>query len=265
MTTDQYRRRWLRLQKAYEKRAFTIFRKGFQTTANKVPWDNLQTWNYVQLIEANIPLNALEDVYFDAYFLIGFNHGQLVGKSINKDTKAFIPETFSRVFRNLIIEFLKTSLGQRITSVRQSLIAYLIEEIEKGIREGLDVRKIASNMKNLVNSRSFYRWQALRIARTETTAAANYGAISAAEESSFVIEKIWISGQDARVRRRPKSDYDHLELNGTIVAQNALFEDNGAFLLYPGDPSAPAGAVINCRCSVNFIPKRDAMGRLVPK
>jgi hypothetical protein len=33
----------------------------------------------------------------------------------------------------------------------------------------------------------------------------------------------------------------------------------------PGDPTAPKGFTINCRCAVAFIPRRDADGQLIMK
>ena len=32
----------------------------------------------------------------------------------------------------------------------------------------------------------------------------------------------------------------------------------GAQMMFPGDPSAPASEVINCRCSVAYFPKENA-------
>jgi hypothetical protein len=33
----------------------------------------------------------------------------------------------------------------------------------------------------------------------------------------------------------------------------------------PGDPKAPKGFLINCRCTVAYVPSRDANGRLIMK
>lgn len=33
---------------------------------------------------------------------------------------------------------------------------------------------------------------------------------------------------------------------------------------YPGDPQGAAGNVCNCRCTVVFVPIRDAVGQVVP-
>lgn len=65
------------------------------------------------------------------------------------------------------------------------------------------------------------------------------------------ITKIWHSSADNRVRET------HRALNKQKVGFNAAFVSlSGAQLRFPGDPSAPAAEVINCRCymeqRVNF-------------
>ena len=35
-------------------------------------------------------------------------------------------------------------------------------------------------------------------------------------------------------------------------------------MMYPGDPNGSAGNVCNCRCTVAFVPMRDANGRAIP-
>jgi len=263
MNLRKYRSTWLRLHKGYEKKAYTVFIRSLRDSANRVPWEQLDKGNYQMLIEFNINDVEIQKAFFDIYFTIGSLHGKRVGNGINKESKAFLPDSFIEAYRDFIKMFVGDSLGLKITSVRQSMVGYLIEEIQKGITEGKDIREIARNMQKLINSRNFYRWQALRIARTETTAAANYGAIKAGESSGVGLDKVWISAMDSRTRRRPDDKYDHWELNGVKVPSNGLFQDGNAFLRFPGDTKAPAGAVINCRCTTALVPKRDENGDLV--
>jgi uncharacterized protein with gpF-like domain len=62
--------------------------------------------------------------------------------------------------------------------------------------------------------------------------------------------KEWISVQDDRTRD------SHLLMDGTVIPVTDKFEvpatsqTEGAWMDYAGDPSAPAGQVVNCRCSV---------------
>lgn len=265
MNQTIYRRTWLKLHRSYEKRAFAMFRRGLREAAKKIPFDNLDKYNYIPSIEFNVSQNEIFKAFYNVYLKIGLLYGNRVTNGIVKDTKGIELDVFQQAFRTSLQQWLLENAGLSITLVRQSLIDYLIEEIRKGIAEGYDVREMAKRIEKLVNSRNFYRWQALRIARTETTAAANYGATVAAGKSPWVLEKVWISAEDARVRRPPKSDYDHVKLNGVKVGENEMFEDNGAFLMFAGDPKAPAGARINCRCANALMPKRDPNGRLIRK
>lgn len=265
MDANTYRKIWLKLHRSYEKKAFAIFRKGLREAAKKIPFDNLDKYNYIPSIEFNVNQNDIFKAFYNAYSTIGMLHGNRIVRGIIKDTKGVEIDIFQQVFRTSLQQWLLENAGLSITTVRQSLIDYLIGEIKQGISEGYDVREMAKRIERLVNSRGFYRWQALRIARTETTAAANYGATVAGNTSPWVLEKVWISAEDARVRRPPESRYDHVRLNGVKVGENELFEDNGAFLRFAGDPKSPAGARINCRCANALQPKRDSNGRLIRK
>ena len=70
-------------------------------------------------------------------------------------------------------------------------------------------------------------------------------------KSEGVQMKGWISVQDDRTRDA------HLLMDGVVVPITDKFEvpatsqSEGAFMEYAGDPSAPAGQVVNCRCT-NF-------------
>ena len=128
------------------------------------------------------------------------------------------------------------------------------------------MRDAAKEIQELVRKPNFYRWQAERIARTESTTAANYAATEANEVTDFVMEKVWISARDGRTRRTPPDKYDHQDLNGKKVDPNEPFiTSRGEKLMYPGAPNGSAGNIINCRCAVAYKAKRDANGDLIEK
>ena len=215
------------------------------------------------LLQFNINEKEISTAFFNTYLEIATRHGIRIGRGINKEIENFIADNFGDVIANVLKFYVRNVLGRKIVSVRDSLVQYLMAEIERGFSQGLTIREMSVYMQKLVNSSSFYRWQALRIARTETTAAANYGATIAGESSGIVLEKEWISANDARTRRRPPSTYDHLEMDGVRVDQREKFNVNGDLVMFPADPEGQAGNVINCRCTVALVPKRDANGRLV--
>ena len=81
-------------------------------------------------------------------------------------------------------------------------------------------------------------------------------------------EKMWITNADERTRRIPEDKFDHAIMDGVRKAKEEPFEQLGVTLQFPGDPNAQpralsAGMVINCRCAVQMVPKRDANGRLI--
>ena len=78
--------------------------------------------------------------------------------------------------------------------------------------------------------------RASRIARTESTTAANFGRQRQMLESG-VLSNVWLAQPSAREH--------HAELNGEEVPVGDSF---GYGLRYPGDPTAPVGEIVNCRC-----------------
>ena len=122
---------------------------------------------------------------------------------------------------------------------------------------------IATDMEKLIKSRNFYRWQALRIARTETTAASNYAATVSSSVSGVLMDKVWVSALDARTRQEPESRFDHYHMNQVRVPLEEAFNVSGEKLMFPGDPKGSAGNVVNCRCSVAQVVRRDKDGNII--
>jgi len=112
------------------------------------------------------------------------------------------------------------------------------------------------------------KYQAERIIRTESTLAANYATEQTARQmfNEQDMQKEWISGGDSRVRRLPRNKADHRTMNGKVVDADKKFEvptRNGVeMMLYPGDPGASSFNLINCRCTVAYIPREDAQAQI---
>ena len=102
----------------------------------------------------------------------------------------------------------------------------------------------------LDSERSYWEIRAERIARTESTAAYNYGALNSLALEGFT-HKMWNSTYDSRTRP------EHAALDGQVVSLNSQFMMDGYGIMFPGDPSAPASLVVNCRC---FITGEDDPG-----
>ena len=263
MNRRRLRRIWKRLLGSYTKRAFRIFRSSFRETARRIPFETLTEDNFQGLIALNISRNDIFNAYIDVYLQIGELHGEFTGEQINKELKQFENPLFSEALQRSIINYLQLNAGSRIISVRKNLIAYLIDIISQGLADNKPIRQIARELRDFIDDPGFYNWQTLRIARTETTAAANHGAIIAGNSSGVALQKIWISSLDARTRRIPPDRFDHIEMEGITVNQDERFDVQGDLLLFPGDPQGQAANVINCRCTVSLVPQRDNQGRLI--
>ena len=113
-----------------------------------------------------------------------------------------------------------------------------------------------------VNKPNFYKWQALRIARTETTFAMNSAAMVSSDVSGVVMEKVWYTYRDSKVRD------SHRAMEGKSIPSNDLYElPSGVKMRFPGDKAATggnvAGDLVNCRCAVSHRAKRDVNGNLI--
>ena len=224
------------------------------------------------LIKTQIALSTnFEDLYttyYQIYYNIGRIHGQRVGNDINLELKAFTMADFMTLFENELPMFLRNFGITRMQLVHSSYLNVIFEMFDQRLKDGKTLKETTDEVFAIMKSPRFYRWEAERIARTETTGAANYAAVKSGKVSGFVMQKHWISARDARTRRRPKADFDHAEMNGVKVDYNEdfIFNKGGLDedrLSYPGDPKGRAGNVINCRCTVAIIPKRDKKGNLI--
>ena len=126
----------------------------------------------------------------------------------------------------------------------------LKQQMEQGIQEGKGIEEIAKGMQD----DAINKFRALRIARTETMRATNFGNFLAAGELDIVTEKKWVATHDAKTRE------SHIELDGEVKGMDEDFKPG---LSFPGDPNAEPEETINCRCTIAFVPVRDSSGALI--
>lgn len=250
---------WNKLQPLYERKAYRIVQKHIKLILQRIPINNVSFATYELLIHGNITEEQIKAMLIEVYSTIGINYGNRVNKEIEKTKKANV--LFNEYLLNEILLFLSKDGGAKITSIHSTLIEEVINAIKAQLGENATIIDLQNAIYKIVNnSTRFYKWQALRIARTETTFAASFAAMKTAEDSDLVMTKTWISAVDNRTRR------DHLLENQQSVDLDEDFTmASGVKIAYPGDPKAPSNEVINCRCTIGFTPKRDANGDLIFK
>ena len=91
---------------------------------------------------------------------------------------------------------------------------------------------------------------AIRIARTMTTAAENKGrqdSFVKATNDGVILKRRWVATHDERTRAW------HSDLDGVEVDVNEPWENDYGEIMFPGDPTADAANVYNCRCSIRSV------------
>jgi hypothetical protein len=265
---EKYRQKWLKYHSTYEKRSVSEFYRVFKKWNKDIQSIEFSKDTILAQLSLNTDIKLLENAYFNVYNEIGKKHGKRIGKFINEGLKFFSLDDFLIFFAQQLPLFMAEFGVNRVQQIKTSYISEVFELFNKRLLDGYTLDETTEEVFKIMKGRDFYRWQAERIARTETTGAANYSAMLAGKKTGFVMEKEWISATDARVRRKPDDKFDHLEMNGKRVDLNGNFvfnlgQPNTDFLAYPVDPKGRAGNTINCRCTIAVLPKKDNNGNLI--
>jgi hypothetical protein len=149
------------------------------------------------------------------------------------------------------------SLVQNISDTTRD---QLFKVLSQAAEEGWSNDTIVKELKNP----ELIAWRARLIARTELNKAAHAGRVIAMNDSEWEVEKEWIAANDHRTRHSHRTvDGDVIDVDGRFSVQTPK---GGVDMMYgPGDPTASAANLCNCRCSCATRAKRDENGRLIPK
>ena len=210
----------------------------------------------------------LKNFYIDIYESIGVEFAVWYERNLDKflSKSAGNRSTWAEKFA----EVGATQAGAKVVIVQGTALTQLVGTIDKLFRDeefqGLGRAQQGRILKSRFNQISTY--QAERIVRTEATNAANQGIMASARDifGENSLEKEWIASGDSRTRSFSRGDKaEHLAMDGTRVDYKERFSvpySGGIdLMLHPGDPSAHAVNVINCRCSTAVLPKEGAQVR----
>lgn len=232
--------------KAMQK-AFTKQNEEVNKTIKKAVEENKDVGTAIENLYNNEMDKKLLHTLAGAFFnglTVGAEHGL---ELLNKKGIKEISEETRRLF-NIWIDTYGLNLAKDIDDTTKKKLRKALSE---SIEEGEDLRKRVEKLIE-VSDEMFAedkKWRAELIARTESCSTMNAGALEL-YKSEDIQYKEWISVQDDRTRDA------HLLMDGVVVPVTDKFEvpatsqSEGAFMEYAGDPSAPAGQVCNCRCTV---------------
>lgn len=148
----------------------------------------------------------------------------------------------------LIEPLILRAVGPRIDffakAVNDATYLSIKDSIQEGIAEGESIDDIASRLDKI--SEFIKKHRSKRTAQTEVIGATNDGQLASYIEAGMT-KKEWLTARDEKVRD------SHAAADGQVVPITESFTTGiGSRLQYPGDRSsaAPAGDIINCRCTV---------------
>ncbi|CAL1518196.1 phage minor head protein [Chitinophaga sp. MM2321] len=223
------------------------------------------TRDALAMIDRIVTIDPIINLLQLLYKVVGLRRGRIIQRSIKEQVKISrkaatlgFNEQLTKEIQRFFELFLLNKSVIPITNTQKEAIRQVLA---KGVEEGLGVEQLARKITGM----PYTRKQARVVVRTETVRASNAAAEITAQQSEYLMEKEWISANDDRVRRPPKSHYDHWDLDGQVVPGDRPFFSGGEELMFPGDPNGSAGNVIQCRCTVAYTIVVDANGRLIKK
>lgn len=220
------------------------------------------------LIDLQVFNEKIEPVLTDLHVIAGLffsNKGlREINKAVRMQTKA-ASFGFSAEWAEDIIAYFKLHLlDKAVWPISQTTRDQILAVLEQGQREGWGYERIADALRDP----EMLLWRARMIVRTETLFASDIGRKLAADKSDYETGKEWIAANDHRTR------HSHRIVDGQLVDQEGKFavpvykgkiQIGVEMMNGPGDITASAGNVINCRCTAALVPVRDERGRLIPK
>ena len=227
-------------------KAFTKQNELVDEAITKACEENKDVGTAIENLYNNKMDNALLNNLAGA-FLNGLNIGAEHGMELlNKKGVKEIDERTRRIFSAWVDTYGLDLCKDINKTTKKKLRKVLAEAVYEGDSTAEKIKVLISAADDMFKDDKKYR--AELIARTESCTTINAGS-NELYKAEGITQKEWISVQDDRTRDA------HLIMDGTVIPIDEKFEvpaddkTEGAFMDYPGDPSAPVGQVANCRCT----------------
>lgn len=263
----KYHKTYLKLHGEYERYAYPIIKKALDEQikaitdfTNEDNFDNLEI--YIQFLVDQKPLyDGLEKIYRKVGVSSATFSYDWIRNSVPKTKKDFILDFFNAEWFREMTDFFRLVGGTTVEGIDDTTKDKINNLLFNILGQNLSRRDQAKLFEQTLNDPAFNRARSLVIARTEATKAANYGINLGAQSSDYEVGKFWINTRDKRTRR------SHLLMTKEPIGINQPFNVGGTLMQYPGDPSAPAKEVVNCRCvmATQAILDSDGLPLLKPR
>lgn len=202
-------------------------------------------------VQAYIDAASIKKAYNDVYQTVGKDFAAKTYNAVKPLAKAK-DDSLKDEWSKQMERYLDTYAATRVVAVANQTGVRFKREISKtindGIQRGLSIDDIKRNLVRSVENMTATR--ARVIARTEVVGASNQGSLIGAQSSGINLNKQWITAHN-KVPPRPA----HKKADGQTVGLYEQFTVGGEKMNSPGDVTASAENVINCRCTVIYTRK----------
>lgn len=241
-----------RYERRYEKQIYTALKKQLKPYLDAIK----QAPGNVQRFDLITPA-PLADVLENLYVIAGVAYADAMYNAIQPPNKA-TKEQLRAQWTDFMRRFAVTNLSGLLIDINRTSVNLIERLVKTGLEQGKGIIEIAKAIEKSVAT--IFTNRSKLIARTEMVKATNTAAMQSAATSDFMYEKKWVPATDQRTRP------DHIAmLNSDWIPFNAKFTVGGIEMDRPGDASAPASQVCNCRCKVVFRIMRDVDGLPIRK
>lgn len=153
-------------------------------------------------------------------------------------------ELFPEVVNTKAIAY-QTEATKRVVGITDTLWADLNSRVVENLTVGMDIKTLTKEVEAIGQ---FATSRSRSIARTETLGAYNGGDWDGAQALGEFgpTHKRWLATTDGRERD------SHREANGQVVPMDEPFKVGGGSMMRPHALGAPAGEVVNCRCTTQM-------------
>lgn len=242
MNDELYAKKWRRRHSLNERAFFNYLHKEWM----------LQTEKYIKSLDSKnkevfyitnfYSREWITEILKQAYFAYGIKQFEFLNSIKTKDVE---DTSFMLAFSLALASYF--SNANSLFVVLRIIESYK-DEIKKFVDENINMPKEALITTLLLYLRKKDIEKSALIARTEVTKIMNLSGNIWADLNPKVTKKQWIVTLDGKERKSHGAMAD-----SPAIPLNEYFNVGGYLMSAPGDNSAPAKEVVNCRCGLKFL------------
>ena len=231
---NRYERERLRKERKFQKKLQKAIMKGLDPVIESGEADQYDT-SFIDETVAELYYDTSKK-FFDGTYRMVVKQKDIIGDIAN-------------IFAERVNQWLLTYGAKKIESINNTVRKKVGETLGDAFLEGLSIPQIEKRLRKDMSIWS--KFEATRVARTETTAAAGRGSLEGADASGVTLRKVWIAAFDSRTRVTHKTTDQKSRLNKGIPLDDE-FEVGEDKMQSPGTGN-DAKENINCRCSIGYV------------